>query len=105
MIQMDSKRFKTILDQSVQVHRNLSNCVGIKFFQLRWNLSNCNGICPSVQLHWNLSNYVGILGSRPKNNNNFSTYRTAIAKLVAVKKQPKIFSVCLSVRTDISGTP
>ena len=82
-------------DKSVQLGWNLSNCVGILF---EMNLSNCVGICQntleyysrwicptaleSVQLRWNT---IRILQSHPPKNKNFLTYRTAIAKLVAVK--------------------
>ena len=49
----------------------------LEYVQLRWNTSNYVGIRPTVL------EYGEIWGSRP--NNNFLTYRTAPAKLVAVK--------------------
>ena len=92
---------KTILLETILVESTFLKTILLNFVQLCWqlmstNLSNYVGFLPitleytSVQLRWNLSNYVGIWGSRPKkkkNNNNFSTYRTAKAKLVAVKKR------------------
>ena len=92
----------------------------LEYVPLRSNLSHYLWICltsfksvhyigispmtlESVQLSWNASHYVGrrptaleIWGSRP--NNNFSTYRTAIAKLYRGQKNvflPTVHHQCM----------